>query len=153
MAPRRLLRARPARLLRTPAERRNRRFCHNSNSSPLLAFAPPVVLQVDFKETDLQRSTTAPAAVAEGQGRQGTTGLAKEEGHKESLVATPKQAPAFNSGRSDTEEGAPDLRPPSQDGRLLSPPTIDRRRASAVASVKLPLANVNNARQSTLLLR
>ena len=27
--------------------------------------------------------------------------------HKETLVATPKQAPAFSSGRSDTEEGAP----------------------------------------------
>ena len=116
MAPRRLRCARPARLLRTQAERRrrHRRFCHNSNSSPLLAFAPPVVLQVGSKGTDLQRSTTAPAAVAEEQERQGTTGLPKEEGHKESLVATLKQAPAFSSGRADSEEGVPDLRLPCQ---------------------------------------
>ena len=102
-----------------------------------------MVLQAESTEPALPLGTTTLAAVAEEQEWQGNTGLPKEEGHKETLAAASQQAPAFNSGRSDTEEGAPDLRLLFLYARLLSPPTIDRLRASARAlgaSVTLPLA-------------
>ena len=58
-------------------------------------------------------------------------------------MATPRQAPASNSGRSDTEEGGADTHPPGLHARPHSLLIIDRRHASArapVASETLPLA-------------